>query len=362
MSAGWIDGEPGIRAAGRELLRLYRRAILRWRVTATLTFLIVAAVVVRKAFQVARYPAQVALLAMEGEIEVETPSGEIQRVGSSASSARTEARLQDYVVNVVFSDAALLEIMRRHSINPSKVAQNPKLAVSGFRDDIDVDVYRNNFIYDRLAGDPPRSARLDIGVFAADPREALFIAQELADLVISHEARRRTEMLEAAKAFSAELAINFEQEVARREREVTERLVDAQNGGTMSPLELQQLQSLEALKQQLAEVKRERNDLSLRESMEEQDLGLKFERVDWRSVERPEPKQRRLLIAGFVTLLLVLPLIGLAVGAFDSRVYAPSDVRRLGMVSVGIIRAWPPQAALSGNSRSWTRIRPTPRA
>jgi hypothetical protein len=304
----------------------------------------------------------VALVAMEGDIEIDTAggTGEGARRPSEGGSARTESRLRDYVVNVVFSDAVLLGMMKAHNLNPAKVAQNPTLALAGFREDIDVDVYRNNFIYERLPGDPPRSARLDIGVNANDPREALVIAQELADLVITHEAKRRKDQLDAAKAFSAELVAKFELEVARREREVAERVVDAQNGGAISPLELQQLQSLAALKQQLADVKREAAQLDLRQSLEAQDLGLRFERVDWRSIERPATLEARLATSGLIALFVVLPLLGLAVGAFDSRVYDPSDIRRLRLGSRGIIRAWPRQAAIS--NRSWTRSAQRPRA
>ena len=46
-------------------------------------------------------------------------------------------------------------------------------------------------------------------------------------------------------------------------------------------------------------------------------------------------KPRELITLGCIAFVFVLPLAGIAVGAFDARVRAAEDVRRLGLVVMG---------------------------
>ena len=47
-----------------------------------------------------------------------------------------------------------------------------------------------------------------------------------------------------------------------------------------------------------------------------------------------------LTILGTLAFLIVFPLAALGFGAFDPRVYDPDDVRRLGLVPLGHVRAF----------------------
>ncbi len=71
-------------------------------------------------------------------------------------------------------------------------------------------------------------------------------------------------------------------------------------------------------------------------------LALEIEIVDER---RPNietgSKLPTLITTGFVALLIILPLCGLVVGAFDAKVHEADDVRRLALPLVGHVPAFP---------------------
>lgn len=351
----WEDREPTFGRAREEVARALSRALRRWPLVVALAALITAAIVVRKAFQPPRYPAAVALLVVEGDVVAVTVTEEEGDRTAVSSSPRTAARLADYVGTVVFSDAKLREIMRRQSVTLEKLESNPRLAVASFRDDIDIDVSQNNFLLERRPGDPPRFARIEISYTAPDPRVALMVAQDLADAVIDHEAAQRRELLDQAKRFQAEIVDALDAEVGRREGALAEAQLAAQGLPGVSLVVVNELRAVENLRNQLAGAQRELEELDLRSSAEQKDLGLAFTRVDWRSVEVPRPRGEVLLRLGVITLLASLLLSALAVGAFDGRVYDAADLRRLGQRPLGTVAAWPPQARAAERGKAWTR-------
>src|SRR5690242_2815342 len=131
---GWIEGEPGLREAWRELARLARRARFHWGATLLLAIMAAGIVLTMRVVTPESYPAELVLSVTEGDLE------------GTAVAPRTATRLQDYVVNAVFSDARLLEVMQRHEISAAMRRKNEPAAIYGFREDITVEVSRNHFI------------------------------------------------------------------------------------------------------------------------------------------------------------------------------------------------------------------------
>src|SRR5207247_1494105 len=128
---GWIEREDGLADAARELWRLFRRAWARPVITLGLTLLATGLLSAKVARKAASFESQVVFRVSEGDFELATAS--------------TPARaLRDYLKTVVFSTEALLEIMKNHKLNPSRVKSAPVEAVEEMREeDIEVVVSKN---------------------------------------------------------------------------------------------------------------------------------------------------------------------------------------------------------------------------
>ena len=86
-----------------------------------------------------------------------------------------------------------------------------------------------------------------------------------------------------------------------------------------------------------------RSRIGIREGIERQQLGLVFELVDHGAAEEPPPLARRMviLVIGILSFLVLIPLIAVVLGAFDSRVLDLGDVRRMGLVGLGHVAGFP---------------------
>src|SRR5262249_25530491 len=98
--------------------------------------------------------------------------------------------------------------------------------------------------------------------------------------------------------------------------------------------------SLSGTLNRLREAEQDLHAIDLRASLEESQMGLRFELVD---VMPPiAPAWSRRARAGLVfggALLFLLPGVALALGALDSRVRSVDDVRSLGLVPLGHVPA-----------------------
>ncbi len=76
--------------------------------------------------------------------------------------------------------------------------------------------------------------------------------------------------------------------------------------------------------------------------LEQSQPGLLFEVTDPARAARPgSPRPRELVTLAAILFALLLPLAGIAAGAFDSRIYDAQDVRRLGLEAVGHLDPFP---------------------
>ncbi len=93
---------------------------------------------------------------------------------------------------------------------------------------------------------------------------------------------------------------------------------------------------------QLDVYEKRRDDYQLRVSMEQHQLGTRFEVIESPTPARVKTNRpQRLAVYGVVLFILLLPLVAMGVGAYDSRVYDSADLRRLGVEPLGHVPAFP---------------------
>lgn len=340
----WIDHEPGIVDGISETFRLLGRALRRpltvLSITLALALLLGGFGLVKKWLHAPRF----VLRAVETDY-------------NPATSPRPKRKLRDYVHQAVFTHSRLLELIKKHGLYPSLTRKNPHGAVESFREDIEVDVYRNYFVVERSAHEPPRSARISIRYKSEDPRQALAVTRDLGRMIIDNENNAARERAEAVRQQAAEEVARTQQQVV----DVRQRLAAATQrwastaGPDSSSLAVEvmkltaQLRSLDE-RRELAE--RRKVQLDLGAALVENDLGLRFEVVDEGAVSSSDKEKKTvavtLALSGFFGLF---PFVMLTVAAFDGRIRNLDDLRRLGLPLLGHVRT--PVSPLQRTTPVW---------
>ncbi|HTJ83373.1 MAG TPA: hypothetical protein VL400_16755 [Polyangiaceae bacterium] len=330
MSTRWEDREPDLRGVVDEVRRLFRRAKRRKLLVLALTLLAVALVGVREARKQRTYPARVILSATEGDEAVN-------------GAAHTNAKLSDYLWYAVFTDRQLVVMAKKHGFRPDLQAKNERMLIDAFRDDLDVDVYKNEFREPRYPGGPPRSARIAVSMRMPDPNDALAITRDLGDLVIQRDAANRKERYDVEQKLANEVARLAEDDVARQQRDLASaraqlEIVDPRARGPIyveiADLERQVVRAQTELKN-AQEAKRK---LDLQKAADKESLTLKFDRVDWGAAPTPTAVWLLMVRTLLLSFLGLFPLVAMGVGAFDRRVYDDRDVGRAGLLPLGVVR------------------------
>jgi hypothetical protein len=339
----WSALEPGFAEFVGEASRLFRRARhRRWSVLG-ITLLLVGLLAVRQMRRDRSYPASVVLSATEGRDD-------------EAGVAHASAKLQDYIYYAVFTDSALLEIMREHGYRPDLIDVNPRLALDNFRDDLDVDVYKNEFLQPRMGG-VPRSARFAIEFRAPDPDQAIAIARALGDRVIARDAENRKERLSVELGLASEILGYARADVDRTERELAQAVLELEEAvGREAAVLRVRVQKLDAAltgaRARLDQAQATHKQLRNASAADAHSLTLRYERVDWGAPKLKVDERLAMLRVLLVAFLGVLPLVAMGVGAFDPCLYEPGDVRRLGLRPLGVVRT---QAGAAGERRGTAR-------
>ena len=321
----WIDVEPADDLR-KEIAYLLRRARTRPLAPALLALGFALSVIAWRASSPPRHESTVVLAATEGTLDLATAPRQIRALRSHVESA-------------LLSDARLTDVMVRHDLYATERQRGASLALSTFRDDLDVRVWRNYFLEARdAADDPGRSTRLSITWRAADPELALAVTQELAHLIIDAEEEGRAD--DAARALSG-----LTEALAARQVELARAGADFARAQTAldeqaSPAHAIALASrrtaLTRAQEDLAAVARHRNALALRLRLEQRRMGLRFEIVDEGRLDTARwSRPVELGLLGAIALAFALPLAALTLAAFDARVHRQEDLRRLGFVALG---------------------------
>ncbi len=325
----WEDDELDALGMIDEIKRLIDRAYRRKLLVLFIALCGAALLGVREHRRQRTYPATVVLSATEGE-------------HAENGVAHQNANLTDYVFYAVFTDRALSELMEKHGHRPDLKDKNPRLRLDQFRDLIDISVYKNEFTVPRYAGSPPRAANIGIEFRYQDPDQALQIARELGDLVITRDAENRRERLESDLHTATESLSVANGEVNRMTRELAMARADfdaavGRLGTERVRLESAEKGLVEALTRQKQALD-EKNRVESRKNADKQSLELRFDRVDWGAPKIAVLKPVAIAKVAIPTFFLLLPLAALAVGAFDRRVYDERDLPRLGLRSLGYVR------------------------
>jgi hypothetical protein len=316
--ADWVAAEPALGGlAAATLRRLFRRGLPSW------PWLVAIAVVVSgvRGFFAFRFPplreATVVLRVSEGsETSREVPLG--------------GGALRSYLGSVAFSSANLLALMKKAGRNAFPRAEtDPVYALELFRDQIDIDVADNDFVQERGPNDPPRTVRLAITFAAPTPELAWSVAQQLAELVTGSTSSRERQTLEREQLAAATAAENAAIELERVKESAAGNPADNRA-------------RLEAAQERLTTARRRQVEMVLAVGAASEQQFLRFEVVDrGRLPKAADP------VAGaasaFVGTLVIVMLVGwLLVGAFNRRVLDEEDLGLLGVASLGRLPVVPP--------------------
>lgn len=337
----WVELEPGVRETLGEIGRLFGRAAKRKRLVAVLTLCVTALLVVRSARKETDYGARVHLLVTENTVEA--GSRELER----GSRIYTNDKLRDFIVNAAFTDGRVLEVFKKNSYRERDIENNPRLVLQSFREDVEVDVAHNHFLEEPMG--TPRTANISVGIMMKDPEKALAIARSLGDLVVERDAAYRKEAYDAARAIAGYQLKLVNDRIDATQADLASARTHGQFATTRADeanwrMKTRALGSrLELLSYELTDARSRYDEVRMMDNAGA--MGLRFERIDWGAAETRIDKKVAVTRFGIVILILSWPFVAMAVGGFDRRVYDSGDVRRLGLVPLGTVRATNPRVA-----------------
>lgn len=311
MQDDWLDREPGFVATVFQVGRCVRRGLMRPVLVVAIALLLTGGVVAIVALVSGEYNPTYVLRVSEMD-------------GDPSVMPRPKRQLQQYVQEAVFTTEPLMRVIQKHGLYPSLARKNQRAALQSFREDIEVEVYRNYFIEERSREDSPRTARLAVRYRAKDPDLALAVTRELGGLVIEHE---RQEMRRQAARSALEAARRVERlksALADRRSDIAKnRLEITESASFDARLEVNLVSlygSIETLERELEAAQRYKAALDLSSALEKKGVGLHFEVVDDGSLPRSLAiSKTELAVLACLIFVFGLPLTALAVGAFSTK-------------------------------------------
>jgi hypothetical protein len=342
----WIADEPRISSVVLGVLSRARRRPLR---VLAVTLIFTGVFVAARAQRSPRYLATLHFRISEGDL-VDPSHGPVP-----------PRSIREYILHVALSRGRVEQIMKRHHWSSAHLARNPVAAIDDFREDIEVEVSQNYFIYGRRAWDEPRSAHVSISLTGGDVEKTRAVLHDIGDTILMEQEARRTEYLSGARQMvSAQLweararAASLEERIGRLRAEVAGAgaglLEDAR--ARLATLQLQAAGSIE----QMLALDRRSDELRLSADAERQKLGLVFELID-ESMVALAPSLTALQLAGrgAVVLAIALALTALLVGSFDDRIYTADDLASHDLPAFGALPRFPGDDAGSHRARERTQ-------
>jgi hypothetical protein len=317
----WPEDEPGWQDFKLEVRRLYRRN--RARPLPLLLFVLcTTAFGLYRGYQYKpTYTARIALRLSE------------QDVGISVAP-RPISALKGFVTDVALSDRVLMRLIERFDLYPNLRRRGMDQALESLRDDIGVEVWRNEFLLEEDPDRVGRAARVALQYTHLDPDVAWGVVQGLAEATVAEQ--------RAAQRVQVQyLALGLEPALTKAREEVAE--LKRKLGRPQAPLaqRLAWLDELQAAERTLKELSDSRQQAQLWLRAETLNLGLRTDIIDSvRPTRRPLHGGARILGA-LLGLVFGLLLGGVSLRTFDRRVYDEEDLRRLGYAVCGSLPAFP---------------------
>jgi hypothetical protein len=326
----WTASEPGFPEAAAEASRLFRRVRASLARVLIITLALTALAAGYRSLKKRQYTAHVIFRVTEGDLTTDT-------------APPTRGRLKNYLSDVALVSSRLRRIIEKYDLYPTKRKIDMQLAVESMRDDIDLDVISNYFSQQRYRDDPPRSARVIVEYRTSDPQLALDVARTLAQTIQDDESTRRREAAELDAEATHRAAAGLQEQLAQAQTRLAEaqlelnRAKPAERATLLVELEHLRRTTL-SLQDRLKEASKRQSDFDFRANLETQHLGLRFEVLDANRPPLPIlPVNAELAIVAVLAFLLLVPAVGIAIAAFDGRVYDADDVQRLRLQPCGHI-------------------------
>ncbi len=338
MAADWYESElPFHRVLATELQRLKRRAQARWPLVVLAGLALTAAVVWKVSRKPPIYKAQIILAITEGELNhghVATPLHE----------------LREYIGTVLLSTGAIIEMLEdREWMIEEREMFGDELVVAEIRDFLGIGVWRNYFQY-AWSYDERRTARVALVYTHVDRDFAYEMVRALTNLVIEREGERRAELAQSLARQSAAVLDGARERLSEArgaQLDAAAALAEAEAAGDLTQAAIERIRSADAA----TELRRAEEAFfameatTTREALEAAvtaaGLALDIDVV----ADRKPPKHERstvvLVGVAFVALCIFLPLAGIVIGAFDTRVNDADDVARLDLPVLGHIPEFP---------------------
>jgi len=332
MPEPWISDEAGlVSIARRAIVRAFRRP-LRLLVIALLA---TAGFVVIRLYRPPIYRAMLHFHLTEGEISDPT------------QGPRPPRAVREYVFNVALSRERVEQIMLKHGWSPRYLATNRVAAIHEFREDVDVEVSRNYFLYDRRPSDAPRSALVTVSLLGSDSERTVATLREIGDAIVEDQRSQRAERLQQGReALEGELARTrarakaLQDEIARLQQgpAVADPLRAADGQERVLALQVEAKSAID----RLIGLERRATGIAFTAAAESEALGLRLDLVDEGLMSltpdlTPLELAQRALLMFVLALLLAIPVVG----AFDDRIYGLEDLAGQGVPIFGELVRFP---------------------
>lgn len=344
----WYESEqPTRRGLVAEVQRIQRRTRVRPAPVLLLAAVVTAAISYKVATKPVIVEAEVVLALVEGAL------ADHHATGLPVDQLRT------YVTQVLLPDNKLLGLVEKYDLYPLRKKAGPEFALNGLRDQFNVEIWKNSFMYYDADDNAQRSARIGISVRDISAERAIDLAHDLANIVMDTAAglrQKRADQLtlevEAIRDATSDELDKLAYDIGEKKTAIAKARLDGDSDLVgilridLAALESQQrdrearLGKIAASSEQLA------GDITAA------GLDISLSIVDETRPERPAH-------SGFV-LAMVIAVVGLGslagaalvLGAFDTRIHDSDDVMRLGLPVLGHVPGFAGDTVGSMRTRS----------
>ncbi len=358
-TAEWTGNEPGWQEFVIEVRRLFRR---NRRHPLPLLAIVLCTTLFglwRGYTRQPSYEARIALRLTENDVV-------------AGAAPRPVAELREWVADVALSDGRLSKILDRFQMYPQMRARGLDQAVEALRDDLTVEVWRNEFLDNEESGLIGRAARVALSFRHPDPDVAFGVVSALAEATVDEQRRMRRAQAEYL-ALGLSPAVEAAREEIHRLRlkkpssDSTQRSAVPSSDNTQrsavlsidspplllmnTPGAFKDSDEIEFWERRISELTRQKEEAELRIAAERLDLGLKSDIIDTVQPRVRPYKLRWSVLGALIGFLCGMLLGGVTIKAFDRRIYDADDLRRLGYPVCGVLPTYPGDGVGSMKSR-----------
>jgi len=326
LNVTWADAEPGWADALREMRCARRHSCQRWPLVLLITSLLTGLLTFRVSQRQRSFQSTIVMRVFEQSFDPDTLPA-------------TSSQLEQYITDVSLSRHALLAVIGEFGLYGKQLKLDANLAVETMREAIEIDVVENYFAPSGTGEDPARSARIAVNYSAADPELALRVVRYLGRVIENKQQveRQTTAIAAARRASSGVELLRFE--LLRLQRRQADLRFRHQVGeeSMAAEVEAQRIRaSILRIDGDMGIYEAKATEFQLRSDFEEQARGLRFQLVDSGQIaEVTLTDNQRIVFYACCAFLFFLPLVGLAIGSFDSRVRDGDGLRRIGLFALG---------------------------